>query len=85
MTPCSLYDVSKFLQEAGKKFALNHDDPEIEDVVTETGRKIRIIVQNSIYVNSSNSIVNSAEEMSRIFERLFFDLILAPPSLRPAL
>ena len=85
MTPCSLYDVSKFLQEAGEKFSLNHDDPEIEDVVTETGRKMRIIVQNSIYVNSSNSIVNSAEEMSRIFERLFFDWILAPPSLLPSL
>lgn len=85
MTPCSLYDVGKFLQEAGKKFSLNHDDPQIEDVVTETGRKIRIIIQNSIYVNSSNSIVNSAEEMSRIFERLFFDWILAPPSIRPTL
>ena len=85
MAPCSLYDVGKFLQEAGKQFSSNHDDPEIEDVVTETGRKIRTIIQNSIYVNSSNSVVNSAEEMSRIFERLFFDWILAPPSLRPAL
>ena len=85
MTPSSLYDVGKYLQDACKKFSLNHDDPEIEDVVTEFGRKVRIIIQNSIYVNSSNSIVNAAEEMSRIFERLLFDWVLAPTSLRPSL
>lgn len=83
MNPLSLYDVGNFLQVAGEKFSSNHDDPAIEEVVAEVGRKVRTIVSNSIVNNSSNSIVNSAEEMSRIFERLFFDWVLAPTVERP--
>lgn len=78
INPMSLYDIGKYLQEAGNKYSSNHDDPEIEEVVANVGRKVRILVQNSIMVNSSNMIVNSAEEMLRIFERLFFDWVLAP-------
>jgi len=85
MKPISLYDIGKFLQEAGNKFASNHEDPEIEDVVAEMGRHVRTIVHNSNCVNSSNLIVNSAEEMCRIFERLFFDWVLAPSTDRPKL
>ena len=85
MNPTSLYDIGKFLQEAGNKFSSNHGDPEIEEVVAKVGRKVRIIVQNTLCVNSSNNIVNSAEEMLRIFERLLFDWVLAPSAGRPAL
>jgi len=83
MNPSSLYDVGIFLQEAGQNFLSKHYDPAIEEVVAEVGRKVRTIVHNSIINNSSNSIVNSAEEMSRIFERLFFDWVLAPTMERP--
>ena len=83
MNPSSLYDVGIFLQEAGQNFLSNHNDPAIEEIVAEVGRKVRTIVHNSIINNSSNSIVNSAEEMSRIFERLFFDWVLAPTMERP--
>ncbi len=83
--PLSLYDVAKFLQEAGQRHSSNHTNPEIEEVVADVGRKVRIIVQNSICVMSSNNIVNSAEEMLRIFERLFFDWVLAPSNERPQL
>ncbi|KAL7541225.1 hypothetical protein ACHAXR_012783 [Thalassiosira sp. AJA248-18] len=85
MNPTSLYDIGKLLQEAGKKFSSNHDDPEIEQVVATVGRKFRTIAQNTICVNSSNFLVNSAEEMLRIAERLFFDWVLAPSTDRPNL
>lgn len=83
MNPLSLYDVAKFLQQAGHQFSSNQSNPEIEEVVAEVGTKVRTIVHNSICVMSSNNIVNSAEEMLRIFERLFFDWVLAPPKERP--
>jgi len=83
MNPTSLYDIGKLLQEAGTQFSTEHDDPEIEEVVAEVGRNVRTIVQNTICVNSSNSIVNSSEEMKRIFERLFFDWVLAPSTSKP--
>lgn len=85
MTPTSLYDIGKLLQRAGEKFSSNHDDPEIEEVVAIVGRLVRTIAQNTICVNSSNFLVNSAEEMLRLFERLFFDWVLAPSSDRPCL
>ena len=85
MNPMSLYDVGKFLQDWGHKFSSNHDDPEIEEIVANMARKVRTIVQNSIIVNSANVIVNSAEEMLRIFERLFFEWVLAPSKDRPDL
>ena len=83
MNPLSLYDVAKFLQEAGHRFSSDHTNPAIEEIVADFGSKVRIIVQNSICVMSSNNIVNSAEEMLRIFERLFFDWVLAPSKERP--
>ena len=85
MNPLSLYDVAKFLQEAGQKFSSDHTDPEIEEIVADVGRMVRTIIQNSICVMSSNNIINSAEELSRIFERLFFDWVLAPSNERPQL
>lgn len=84
-SPTSLYDIGKLLQETGEKFSSNHDDPEIEEVVATVGRLVRTIAQNTICVNSSNFLVNSAEEMLRIFERLFFDWVLAPSTDRPAI
>lgn len=78
-----MYDVGQFLLEAGHKFSSNHDDPALEEVVAEFGRKVRTIVLNSINNNASNNIVNSVEEMSRIFERMFFDWVLAPTKERP--
>ena len=83
--PLQLYDVGHFLLEAGHKFSSNHDDPALEEVVAEFGRKVRTIVQNSINNNASNNIVNSVEEMSRIFERTFFDWVLAPTKDRPGI
>ena len=85
MNPTSLYDIGKYLQDSGNKLSSSHNVPEIEEVVVNVGRKLRTIVQNSICVNSSNNIVNSAEEMLRIFERLFFDWVLAPSTDRPDL
>ena len=85
MTPTSLYDIGRFLQEAGKTLSSNHDVLEVETVVAEVGRKVRTIVQNSLCYNSGMNTVNAAEEMIRIFERLFFDWVLAPSSVRPAL
>mmetsp|Transcript_26902 Transcript_26902/g.55459 ORF Transcript_26902/g.55459 Transcript_26902/m.55459 type:complete len:2488 (+) Transcript_26902:443-7906(+) len=85
MAPTSLYDIGSFLQESGKRLNANDHMQEIENVVSEVGRRVRIIIQNSLCYSSGYNTVNSAEEMIRIFERLFFDWVLAPSNQRPAL
>ena len=83
VTPMSLHDVGKFLQDAGKSV---QSDADVETIVAEVGRKVRAIVHSCLLYNNLNKehlTVNSAQEMLRVFERLFFDWVLAPS--RPAL
>ncbi|KAL7511584.1 hypothetical protein ACHAXN_008574 [Cyclotella atomus] len=87
MSPVSLYDIGNFLQQASQELSSNDDVSKIEQVVTECGRKVRKIFQNSLAYNTGNKehlTMNSAEEMLRLFERLFFDWVLAPslPALK---
>jgi len=61
-------------------------EKEIESVVAEFGRSIRRISLNTAcYSNVGASIISSADEMLRLFERLFFDWVLAPAELLPPL
>jgi hypothetical protein len=87
MSPVSLYDIGNFLQQASQELSSNDDLSKIEEVITECGRKVRKIFQNSLAYNTGNKehlTMNSAEEMLRLFERLFFDWVLAPslPALK---
>lgn len=86
MSPVSLYDVGNFLQNAAEEFSTSDDLSKVEHVVAEFGRNTRKIFQNSLAYNTGNKehlTMNSAEEMLRLFERLFFDWVLAP--CKPAL
>ncbi len=61
-------------------------EKEIESMVAEFGRSIRRISLNTAcYSNVGASIISSADEMMRLFERLFFDWVLAPAELLPPL
>ena len=80
-SPMSLYDVGNFLRDAAQGLTPNDSISEVEHIVTECGRNIRKIFQNSLAYNTGNKehlTMNSAEEMLRLFERLFFDWVLAP-------
>ena len=85
MSPVSLYDVGKFLQKSVNDL-LSNEPAVVDQVVAECGRMIRKIFHNSLAYNTGNKehlTMNSAEEMLRLFERLFFDWVLAP--FKPAL
>jgi len=61
-------------------------EKEIESLVADFGRSIRRISLNTAcYSNVGASIISSADEMLRLFERLFFDWVLAPAELLPPL
>lgn len=85
MSPVALYDVGKFLQKSVNDL-LTDESVLVDQVVAECGRMIRKIFHNSLAYNTGNKehlTMNSAEEMLRLFERLFFDWVLAP--FKPAL
>ena len=83
ITPLSLYDVGNYLRTSAQELLTNSDDVsnKIAHIVADCGRKVRKIFQNSLAYNTGNKehlTMNSAEEMTRLFERLFFDWVLAP-------
>ena len=81
LRPMSLYDSGKIVQVAGKRLtsSSNGKIADVEIVVAEFGRNVRLVVQNCLcFSNVGGPIISSAEEMIRIFERLFFDWVLAP-------
>jgi Bromodomain len=58
----------------------------LEDVVVEFGRNVRLIEQNCLtYTNAGPMVVAAGSELLRLFERLFFDWVLAPEHLLPPL
>jgi len=87
LKPISLYDIGKFLQGVGNRlFKVQADEEEMENIVTKFGRDVRLISQNcACFSNVGGAIISSAEEMIRIFERLFFDWVLCPAEMRPPL
>jgi len=86
LRPMSLYDVGRSLQNTIQEYQGKWKDICVESVVAEFARKIRIIGKNPICFSPvGGPLISTAEEMLRIFERLFFDWILVPKNLRPAL
>ncbi len=84
VTPMSLYDIGIYLQQACTRSFSN--EAEIESVVTEFGRKVRLIGKNvSCFSPVGSAIISTAEELLRIFERLLFDWVLAPSNKLPLL
>mmetsp|Transcript_25744 Transcript_25744/g.38529 ORF Transcript_25744/g.38529 Transcript_25744/m.38529 type:complete len:1046 (+) Transcript_25744:820-3957(+) len=83
----SLYDTGKILQKEGRRLqGKDNNEKEIEDVVAEFGRNIRLICQNcTVFSTVGAAIISTAEEMIRIFERLFFDWVLSPENIAPPL
>ena len=83
LRPMSLYDAGKILQSSADTA---YDVDEVDSAVTDFGRNVRLIYQNCMcYSNIGGSIISAAEEMIRIFERLFFDWVLAPEDQLPPL
>jgi len=57
-----------------------------EKAVAEFGRNIRLIEQNTLcYANAGPTVISMGAELRRIFERLFFDWVLAPDYALPSL
>jgi hypothetical protein len=82
----SLFDIGSSLQKAAEELSGSNDLVKVEEIVADCGRKVRKIFHNSLSYNTGNKehlTMNSAEEMLRLFERLFFDWVLAPS--KPAL
>lgn len=91
MRPMCLREVGKQLMDACKKLDKMRDDAaetveEIESVVAQFGRNVRLINQNCLaYTNAGPMIISAGSELLRIFERLFLDWVLAPQHLLPPL
>ena len=86
MRPMSLYDIGKTLQKESKRLQGTNEIGEVESVVAQFARSIRLICYNcSIYSSVGAAIISTAEEMIRIFERLFFDWVLSPDDILPPL
>ena len=84
VTPMSLHNIGKYLQEAGKRIYTS--ESEIESVVALFARKVRLIGKNvSCFTPVGGPLISTAEELLRIFERLLFDWILAPADKIPTL
>jgi hypothetical protein len=84
--PMSLYDIGKVLQQEAKRLRGKQDnEADIDRAVAQFGRNVRLIGQNcTIFSTVGAAIISTAEEMVRIFERLFFDWVLSPEDiLRP--
>ena len=87
LRPMCLREAGKQLNEAAE--LMQGDDvnmQEIENVVLQFGRNIRLIEQNTLtYANAGPTVIAAGSEMLRVFERLFFDWVLAPEEHLPAL
>lgn len=85
--PMCLREAGKQLYEAAERLKGNEDDvKEIENAVLEFGRNVRLIEQNTLtYANAGPMVIAAGSELSRVFERLFFDWVLAPEEHLPKL
>lgn len=79
------------LREAGRQLlevAANSQpsDEAVDRAVLQFGRNVRLISQNCLcYSNAGPMVIAAGAEMLKIFERLFFDWVLAPQHLLPPL
>ncbi|GKY93657.1 hypothetical protein MPSEU_000333100 [Mayamaea pseudoterrestris] len=89
LRPICLRTIGTQLQEAASKAqSLDHSSAVsfVETVVRDFGRNMRLLEQNTLaYANAGPTVVAMASEFIRLFERLFFDWVLAPQHVRPAL
>jgi len=77
-------------REVGKQLLVFANDKTsekaVETAVLEFGRNVRLINQNCLsYANAGPMVIAAGAEMVKIFERLFFDWVLAPSHLLPLL
>lgn len=89
LRPMCLREVGRQLQEAAKEFrsdAEHYSEDALGKVVTEFGRNVRLIAKNCLcYANAGPTVIAAGSELTRIFERLFLDWVLAPEHLLPSL
>lgn len=87
LRPMCLREAGKQLNEASERLqGYANDSEEIENVVLQFGRNVRLVEQNTLsYANAGPTVIAAGSEMLRVFERLFFDWVLAPEEHLPAL
>ena len=87
LRPMCLREAGKQLNEAAERLqGYASNSKEIENVVLQFGRNVRLIEQNTLsYANAGPTVIAAGSEMLRVFERLFFDWVLAPEEHLPAL
>lgn len=88
MRPMCLREVGRQLYLAAEEFQEKVDgvEEQLEEIVLQFGRNVRLIEQNCLtYTNAGPMVIAAASELLRLFERLFFDWVLAPEHLLPPL
>ncbi|CAB9519085.1 specific demethylase 5C [Seminavis robusta] len=92
LKPMCLWKAGKLLQAASKRFSQQYakndqetpdvPEEEVDKVVLEFGRNVRLIAYNcQSYANAGPMVVSAGAELLRIFERLLLDWVLAPSNL----
>ena len=89
LRPMCLWKAGKELQKAAERLSKaevegeNIDiEAEVDQVVLDFGRNVRLIAHNCLaYSNAGPMIVSAGSEFLRIFERLLLDWVLAPTHL----
>jgi hypothetical protein len=88
LRPMCLREAGKQLQDAAARFKEHGmaKTEELDCVIAQFGRNVRIISQNCLsYANAGPTVISAGAELVRIFERLFLDWVLAPAHLLPKL
>lgn len=88
LRPMSMRQLGVQLYEATEKLGSSGggNEPQVEAVVAQFGRDMRLIDRNCLtYTNAGPTVVAAGSELLRLFERLFFDWVLAPEHLLPDL
>jgi len=87
LRPMCLREAGKQLIEAAEELKDRHDaTTEIENIVLQFGRNMRLIEENTLaYANAGPMVIAAGSELTKVFERLFFDWVLAPEEYLPAL
>jgi len=87
LRPMCLREAGKQLYEGAARLKGKENTvEEVESLVLQFGRNIRIIEQNTLtYANAGPMVIAAGLELSRLFERLFFDWVLAPEEFLPDL
>ena len=86
LRPMCLREAGKQLYEAAEEFSISVSDERVDEVVLQFGRNIRLIEQNCMtYTNAGPTVIAAGSELMRLFERLFFDWVLAPEHLLPSI